>query len=110
MKKENRLKKRKEFNFIFSHGESISSKNIVLVFLKSKLKKYKVGFSVSKKVGKAVVRNKVRRRIKEIVRQSCESLKNGFNYIFIAKPCASEASFEQLKLDIAFLMNKFNQI
>ena len=108
MKKENRLKKRKEFAYIFKKGESYSSKYLVLVFTKSKLKKFKVGFSCGKKVGKAVVRNKVKRRLKACVYNQREKLVSGINYIFVAKQNSSEASFLKLSNDVAYLLNKVN--
>lgn len=108
MKKENRLKKRKEFAYIFKKGESVSSQSLVLVFLPSKLKKYKVGFSCSKKVGKAVVRNKVRRRLKQIVYFNRDKLQVGINYIFVAKPSSSEQTFEKLQREVEYLLGKVN--
>lgn len=106
MKKINRIKKRKEFNYIFKNGKSISSKNIVLIYTPSKLKVYKIGYSVSKKVGKAVVRNKVKRRMKEAVLKVTSKLVPKMNYIFVAKPSASEATFLEICENINFLVNK----
>ena len=108
MKKENRLKKRKEFAYIFKKGDSFSSRYLVLTFAQSKLKKYKVGFSCGKKVGKAVVRNKVKRRIKEAVYIYRDLLQAGVNYIFVGKQNSSLASFEEIKQDVEFLLKKVN--
>ena len=109
MKKENRLKKRKEFAYIFKKGESLGSRHIVLTFVPSKLKKYKVGFSCGKKVGKAVVRNKVKRRIKEAVYIYRDLLKSGYNYIFVGKQNSSFATFEEIKQEVEFLLNKMSE-
>ena len=108
MKKENRLKKRKEFAYIFKKGEAISARHLVLTYTKSKLKNYKVGFSCGKKVGIAVVRNKVKRRIKEAVYFYRYNIKSGYNYIFVAKQNASMASFEEIKSEFEFLLKKAN--
>lgn len=108
MKKENRLKKRKEFAYIFKKGDVVSSRFVVLAFTKSKLSKFKVGFSSGKKVGKAVVRNKVKRRIKEAVYFYRNNLKKAVNYIFVAKQNSSEAAFEQIKQNVFELLNKAN--
>lgn len=109
MKKENRLKKRKEFAYIFKKGESLSSRHIVLTFAPSKLKKYKVGFSCGKKVGKAVVRNKVKRRVKEAVYAHRNLLKVGYNYIFVGKQNSSLATFEEIKQEVEFLLSKMSE-
>lgn len=65
IKNENRLKKNKHFKFIYKHGETKTHKFLSLTFVKTKISPFKVGFSVSKKVGKSVVRNKVKRRLRE---------------------------------------------
>ena len=65
LKKENRLKKNKHFNYIYKKGNTEFEKHINLCFLKTKFKPFKVGFSVSNKIGKSNVRNKVKRRLRE---------------------------------------------
>lgn len=106
MKKENRIKKRKEFNYIFKNGETFSSKYVTLLTTHSKLNKFKVGFSAGKKVGKANVRNKVKRRIKEAVFKQRENLKPKTNYIFVAKSGSSEASYLEIYNCVALLIEK----
>jgi ribonuclease P protein component len=56
----------------------------------------RLGLSVSKKVGGAVKRNKVRRRLKEIFRSSMKSLPEDADFVISARPLAAEASFEEL--------------
>jgi ribonuclease P protein component len=51
---------------------------------------------VSKKVGKAVVRNRVKRRFREAVRQELPSIRPGLDLVFIARPSAAEASYWQI--------------
>ena len=66
----NRLRKNKHFKYVYKHGETKGYKLLLLTFVKSKISEPKVGFSVSKKIGKSVVRNKVKRRIKTCVWQT----------------------------------------
>ena len=56
-------------------------------------------FSVSKKVGKAVVRNKVKRRMSAIIHKNLKNMNRGFNLIFIAKPEIASVSFTDLEKD-----------
>ena len=52
----------------------------------------KVGLAVTKKVGHAVVRNKIRRRLREIVRKQLPNLKQNYNIIVVAKDCITNAT------------------
>ena len=83
-KTDHRLKKNSQFNYIYRKGERSSSKNITLYTVKSKYKSFKIGYAISKKVGKAWLRNLLRRRLKEIVRLN-NLTQNGFNYVLQAK-------------------------
>jgi ribonuclease P protein component len=56
----------------------------------------RVGFSVSKKVGKAVVRNRVKRRLREAVRHELPSIRPGTDLVFIARSAAAEASYWEI--------------
>ena len=58
--------------------------------------KPRLGLSVSKKVGTAVRRNKVRRRLKEVFRSSTEGLPGDLDFVISARPAAAEATFEEL--------------
>ena len=106
MKKENRLKKRKQFNWTFKNGISVHTKNLALVYTTSKARDFKIGFSVTKKVGKAVVRNKVKRRLKNIVQKYLNKIIGQRTMIFVAKPTAVDASFEDLTSQVETLLKK----
>ena len=108
LKRVNRLKKRYQFNYVYKSGEHFSSEHLVLYVSSSKTKSIKVGFAVTKKIGHAVVRNKIRRRLREIVQKQLQSLKQNFNIIVVAKESVSEASFEKLTLELTKLFKKAN--
>lgn len=79
---------------------------LVLVHAPSKFP-LKVGFIVSKKVdNRAVVRNKVRRRLREAFRAMIPYLKDNVNYIVIAREVCGEANFEELTNNLAHLIIK----
>lgn len=106
MKSKNKLKKRKQFNWTFKNGTSIHSKNMSLVFNESKGKDYKIGFSISKKVGKAVVRNKIKRRFREIITMLEKNIENRKTIIFVAKPGITECDFWAMKTEVEELLKK----
>ncbi len=66
-----------------------------------------VGFTASKKVGTAVERNKVRRRLKALFIENCSIFKNG-TYIFVANQGSSEVDFQVLKKDFFYSLKKLN--
>lgn len=64
-----------------------------------------VGFSVSKKVGNAVTRNLVKRRLRECFRPYLGDVKNGL-YVIVARPSAAKATFQSLEKDMRYLLCK----
>lgn len=106
LKRINRLKKRYQFNYVYKSGEHFSAEHIVLYYASSKTKNIKVGFAVTKKVGHAVVRNKIRRRLREIVNTSIPKLNHNYNIIVVAKDNITSASFNELKTEFEKLINK----
>ena len=101
---DHRLKKKVQFNYIFRKGEKVSSKYFSLFSVKSKYSNYKIGYSISKKVGKAHDRNLLKRRLKEIVRLN-NLAKAGHNYILQAKVGASELDFCEIEKQVIRLFN-----
>ncbi len=106
IKKENRLRKRKQFNYLFKNGKGLGCEYFSLVYLPLKTKNFKVGYSVSKKVGKAVVRNKMKRRLKECVRSFSNEIKNEFYIIIVAKSKIIELEFVDMNEKLYKLFRK----
>ena len=106
MKRENRLKKNKQFAYIYKHGKAVFSNHINLIYIKSKYKPLKVGFSVSKKIGKSVVRSKVKRRLSEGFRSLMPNVNPNYNYIFIAKNGIESLDYWQILTEIKSLITR----
>ena len=105
--KENRLTKRKEFGYIYKKGRSVYSKHLMLVYVPTKLKNIRVGFSVSKKVGKAHTRNLIKRRLRAIIQDLLnQNLIKTNNYIFVAGSSITELTFEELKSQVMYVLKK----
>ena len=73
-------------------------------------KNIKVGLAVTKKVGHAVVRNKIRRRLREIIKKQVPNLKQNNNIIVVARDNISSASFEKLSNEFLKLIKKADLI
>jgi ribonuclease P protein component len=65
-----------------------------------------VGFTVSRKVGKAVVRNRIRRRLREITRHQSASLATGVDYVVVAFRESTTATFVSLREELEWLLQR----
>ena len=103
-----RLRKNKEFNYIYKKGERVSTEHFTLFVVKSKFENYKIGFSVSKKLGKANKRNKLKRRLKEICRRYVK-VPPYRNYVLLARNHAQNVHFIFLKEEVLKLFEKYEK-
>ena len=110
LKRINRLKKRYQFNYVYKSGEHYSGDHMVLYVVSSKTKSIKVGLAVTKKIGKAVVRNRVRRQLREIIKVQVPTLKQNYNIIVVARESITSASFDILTKEFSKLLKKANLI
>ena len=106
LKKENRLKKNKHFGYIYKHGQSVKLGFLSLVFIKAKVRPFKAGFSVNNKIGKAIVRNKAKRRMREAFGQIIPLIDRRYNYIFVAREGIQQADFDEIKTNIINIVKK----
>lgn len=95
LSKRYRLTKNGSFSYLYAHGSRVPERKVKLSFVRSK-SGVRIGFSVSNKIGKAVVRNKVKRRMRAIVQGECENLRP-CQAVFIASVGVSELTFDELK-------------
>ncbi|WP_249029278.1 ribonuclease P protein component [Tannockella kyphosi] len=105
MKKENRICKNEEFQEIIRLKQSVANACFVMYFRKNNSEKTRIGISVSKKLGNAVVRNKIKRQIRSLVQETIE-LNNGFDYIIIVRNKYITISYSQAKKEIQYLLKK----
>ncbi|MDO4983180.1 MAG: ribonuclease P protein component [Eubacteriales bacterium] len=101
MNKITTLKKNSDFRRLYSKGKSYANPYLVLYCRRSPSPVGRVGYTVSVKLGHAVVRNRVRRRLREIYRLNRPALKNGWDIIVVARSRCVKARYE--KLNSAFL-------
>lgn len=106
MDKSERIKKNSQFRFIYSRGKSYSNDKLVLYIFRNKKNINRIGLSVSKKVGKSVVRNRIKRLIKESYRLNKDMYRSGYDLIFIARNKSKDAKFTDIEKSVIYLMKK----
>lgn len=97
MKKENRLRKNMEFKKVYKSGKNYWNRNLIVYVRRNGTDKTRIGISITKRVGNAVVRNKLKRRIREVSRVYLPNLRKGYDLIFIPKKNAVDLSFAELE-------------
>jgi ribonuclease P protein component len=106
MKRVYRLKSKISFQTVYTKGRSAANRAAVLYVLQQKPTETLVGFAAGKKLGKAVVRNRVKRRIKEAVRLLWPRIKPGFLMVVIARQAALEMDFAELQTKLEELFGR----
>lgn len=95
MKRGQRLTQKSQYATVFSQGKSWANELLIIKALPNGLGWSRFGYSVSKRVGKAVIRNRVKRLLRECARLT--PYKPGWDIVFIARSAISEANYYQLK-------------
>jgi len=98
MKKINILKKSFDYNRIINNNKPYKYKDYIIYIERVENQKYKFGFSVGKKIGNAVTRNKVRRQLKSIVDK--KDYQNNFNCIIIVGRGVLSRTFQEMELNL----------
>jgi ribonuclease P protein component len=96
------LRHRKDFDNVFAEGRAWSDPLLVMRALPNGLGLNRYGFITSKRLGGAVVRNRVRRRLREIVRAL--DVEQGYDVVLSAKTTAPAAAFDDLRLAVQRLV------
>ena len=105
MNKEKIIKKSETFTEIINCKNVIKNKYFS-IFYQNSNNENKYGISVPKKIGKANIRNKIKRRIKNIIITNEKNIQNGFNYVIIVKEAIHELSYTSMELELLNLLKK----
>lgn len=108
-----KVRKNEEFRLVYRRGKSYANKLLVLYIFNNKKNLNekghiynKVGISVSKKVGNSVVRSRSKRLILESYRLNCQNLKEGYDYVFVARTAIKEKKYRDVEEAMINLFKK----
>lgn len=96
MKKAVTLKENYEFRRMYQRGKSAVSNSMVVYCRKNRLGHNRLGLTASTKLGHAVVRNRCRRRLREVYRLNTPALRQGYDLILVARGRTVSAPWKEL--------------
>lgn len=102
MKRKARLTKPEQYNLVYKEGSTQTDRFLVVKAMPNGLEYSRYGFSVSKRVGNAVIRNRVKRVLREIVRLT--SLNPGWDIVIIARNPSAGGDYRQLSKSVTDLL------
>ncbi|MEH7237916.1 ribonuclease P protein component [Bacillus sp. JJ1562] len=104
MKKEYRIKRNQDFQTVFKSGKSSANRQfIVYVYHREELEHFRIGLSVSKKIGNAVTRNRIKRLIRQFFLEH-KDLVQIKDYVIIARKPVAEMNYEEVKKSLLHVL------
>jgi len=104
--REARLVRRGAFDIVYRGGKRLSSSHFTVFVRPNEVGLSRFGFSIKKALGGAVVRNRIRRRVREIVRGHRQEIPAGWDIVIHPKSTVGKAPFAALEQDLLRLLGK----
>lgn len=105
MKKAFRVKKEADFQKVFHQGKSKANRQFVVYYLeRPEQEHFRVGFSVGKKIGNAVMRNSVKRKMRAAIQELGPQIRPELDFIIIARKPVSEMTQAEIKKSLGHVM------
>ena len=104
MKKSFRVKREKDFKAIFKDGTSFANRKFVVYQLENQQNHFRVGLSVSKKLGNAVTRNQIKRRIRHILQSVKGSLGEHVDFVVIARKGVETLEYAEMEKNLLHVL------
>ena len=104
MKKSFRVKREKDFKAIFKEGTSFANRKFVIYRLENKQKHFRVGLSVSKRLGNAVTRNQIKRRIRHILQNAKGKISEDVDFVVIARNGVEALGYAEMEKNLLHVL------
>jgi len=108
MKRKEMIKDKITFNTIIRKGKFIKDDNFVIYYLPSNDSNTKFGIAIKRTIGKAVVRNKLKRQTRFIIDKNKKKFKNGYNYIIMIREKSLDNGFNSMDKSFNTLIERIN--
>ena len=105
MKKEFRVKRNEDFSKIIARKKSFANSCFIIYKDENQIGHGRVGISVSKKLGNAVTRNKIKRRIKNIIDNNKNIVQKGYDYVIIVKKGIVDLTYQDMEKELLKLLS-----
>jgi ribonuclease P protein component len=102
----NRLRSKRDFKLTYKRGRSFVHPMLVLYVRPNREDACRIGFSISKKLGGSVERNRIKRRLREVFRANVMKLKPGFDVILVGRSRLKEAAFQAINDSVVEMLDR----
>ncbi len=107
MKKIFRIKDNDEFQHVFKHGKSFANRQLVIYYIKkSEQQHFRIGVSVGKKIGNAVMRNQIKRYLRQAFHELDEKVLPTYDIVIIARQPTRKMNFHEVKKSLLHLLSR----
>jgi len=110
LEKKERITKKSEFRTITKGGSRYTTQNFIIIIYRNNREIRRLGISVSKKVGGAVKRNRVKRLVREFFRLNKDQLPESSDFLFIAKPGSIQLNYSTLSEEMLEFFKHFSAV
>ncbi len=100
------MPRKHDFEAVFKNGVTLASKYLVIYAKKNEFNYHRLGISVSKKIGSAVRRNKIKRLLREAMRKLGDKLSKYYDFVIIGRTASKDAKLEDFIKEIDIFIKK----
>ena len=104
------LRSQRDFAALQGSGQSRAHPLVIVRYRRNDLGRDRFGISTGRRVGSAVIRNRVRRRIREVLRRMDRTPGMGWDILVVARPASAEATYAQLQTALERLLGKVTAV
>ena len=108
LRPEDRLRKKGEFDRAYASGERIPSRSFTLIARPAEHDRPRMGLTISRAVGNAVIRNSVRRRLREVFRRNRDAMSEALDIVIQVRPGAGTATYAELEAELLRAFRRFH--